>query len=205
LEVGVRRSELDGQVQTLLDRGAPAAAGVPVEEFLARLAPLRQQVAEAPAGADTAVLVVTDELVPVASLVAMLDLDGGQGFTTMPGEDIACFRPVNGLDVPAGPAYLLLGFDPGVATLDVPPQQALPQITGAGRSPLTVAEGLAVALHRPDVLQKHRFSLLGSRCGDRRVPALWVSDRRPRLGWCWDGAPHTWLGSASCAGRLGAG
>jgi uncharacterized protein DUF5701 len=46
------------------------------------------------------------------------------------------------------------------------------------------------------------FSLLGSRAGDKRVPALWVSSRRPRLGWCYQGAPHTWLGTASCAGRL---
>jgi hypothetical protein len=46
------------------------------------------------------------------------------------------------------------------------------------------------------------FSLLGSRRGDRRVPALWLSGGRPRLGWCWAGAPHFWLGSASCAERL---
>ena len=38
--------------------------------------------------------------------------------------------------------------------------------------------------------------------GDKRVPALWVSARRPRLGWCFQGAPHTWLGSASCGGRV---
>jgi hypothetical protein len=122
----------------------------------------------------------------------------------MTADDLARFRPLDGLELPAGPAYLLLGFDPGTATLDVPPQQALPGLLEAGRSPLTLAEGLAVALQRPDVLCEHRYSLLGSRCGDRRVPALWVSAGRPRLGWCWDGAPHTWLGSASCSGRLGA-
>ena len=47
----------------------------------------------------------------------------------------------------------------------------------------------------PGVLRgRNCFSLLGSRAGDKRVPALWVSARRPRLGWCYQGAPHTWLG-----------
>jgi NhaA family Na+:H+ antiporter len=45
------------------------------------------------------------------------------------------------------------------------------------------------------------LSLLGSRAGDRRVPALWLRRGHPKLGWCWAGNPHTWLGSASCGGR----
>jgi hypothetical protein len=46
------------------------------------------------------------------------------------------------------------------------------------------------------------FTLAGSRRHDRRVPAMWISERAPKLGWCWDGNPHTWLGVASAAGRL---
>lgn len=38
--------------------------------------------------------------------------------------------------------------------------------------------------------------------GEVRGPAWWVSGRRPRLGWCYQGAPHTWLGSASAARRV---
>jgi hypothetical protein len=65
-----------------------------------------------------------------------------------------------------------------------------------------VAEGLSLLVSDPGVLRaRNCFSLLGSRCGDKRVPALWVSERRPRLGWCYQGAPHTWLGTASCGGR----
>ena len=26
---------------------------------------------------------------------------------------------------------------------------------------------------------------------------MWISERAPKLGWCWDGNPHTWLGTAS--------
>ena len=63
-------------------------------------------------------------------------------------------------------------------------------MTAAGRSPLTIAEGVAVLVSDPGVLRSRNcFSLLGSRAGDKRVPALWVSARRPRLGWCYQGAP----------------
>ena len=44
-----------------------------------------------------------------------------------------------------------------------------------------------------------------------RTPALWISngtgrdgrERKgaPKLGWCWWGNRHTWLGIASCQGR----
>jgi hypothetical protein len=120
----------------------------------------------------------------------------------MDDDDLARFLPLPELDVPVGP-YLLVDVDPGTDTLNVPPAEVLPRLEAAGRSPLTIAEGLAVLVSDPGVLRgRNCFSLLGSRAGDKRVPALWVSDRRPRLGWCYQGAPHTWLGSASCAGRV---
>jgi Family of unknown function (DUF5701) len=69
---------------------------------------------------------------------------------------------------------------------------------------LTVAEGVALLIQFPEFLQPNNcFSLLASRCGDKRVPALWLSEGRPKLGWCWAGNPHTWLGSASCGKRKG--
>jgi Family of unknown function (DUF5701) len=86
----------------------------------------------------------------------------------------------------------------------VTPDDALPRIAAAGRSPLTIEEGIAVLTHHPGILRsRNAFSLPGSRRGDKRVPALWTSKGRPRLGWCWAGNPHTWLGSASCGSRLG--
>ena len=36
----------------------------------------------------------------------------------------------------------------------------------------------------------------------KRVPSFWVSKGAPRLGWCWAGNPHTWLGAGSAATRL---
>lgn len=139
-----------------------------------------------------------DVLVTAGPDIARVVLHGRTGFTTMEPDDLARFVPI--VDVPATP-YRILDVDPGEAYLNVTPDDALAAIVAAGRSPLTLEEGLAYVTQFPDVLEEHRFSLLGSRCGDRRVTAIWVSEKRPRLGWCWAGNPHTWLGSASCAGR----
>ena len=84
------------------------------------------------------------------------------------------------------------------------PADAMPVIRSRGRTPLTIDEGIAVVTHAPHLLEKNKcFMLSGSRRNDRRVPALWISERAPKLGWCWDGNPHTWLGVASAwTGRL---
>ena len=43
---------------------------------------------------------------------------------------------------------------------------------------LTIEEGIALVTHYPEAAARNAgFSLLGSRCGDRRVPALWISER----------------------------
>lgn len=195
--------EFDRQVDALVLAGLPGRLEAKDECFRAMLEPLRDLLPPpSPDGGIPFVVVVPDA--PVDTLLAAAHAEGGQGFTTMDADDLARFHAVPGLDVPPGP-YLLLDVDTGAGTLNVPPVAAIRQITAAGRTPLTVAEGLAVLVTEPGVLRSRNcFSLLGSRAGDKRVPALWVSARRPRLGWCYQGAPHTWLGSASCAGRRAA-
>jgi len=32
-------------------------------------------------------------------------------------------------------------------------------------------------------------------------PAIWISRGAPKLGWCWQRNPHTWLGMASAGAR----
>ena len=100
--------------------------------------------------------------------------------------------------MPAGPAYLLFDVDRGEEFRNLAPAAAMEDMTAQDRLPLTIDEGLAFVTLHPDALASNRcFSLVGSRCGDRRVPALWISQGAPKLGWCWFGNPHTWLGSAS--------
>jgi hypothetical protein len=197
--------EFDRQVDCLSLTGLPERLDLSESCFKASLEPLRDLLPQVPADGDGIPFVVAVPLLPVVDVLATVHTVGGTGFTTMEDEDLARFRSLPELDVPRAP-YLLLDVDPGPDTMNVPPVEALPQITAAGRSPLTIAEGLAVLVSDPGVLRgRNCFSLLGSRAGDKRVPALWMSARRPRLGWCYQGAPHTWLGSASCAARLGVG
>ena len=205
--------EFDRQVDALATTGLPALLDLAETCFRAWLEPLRDVLPAAAEG--TAEVTADDEatgdgipfvvVVPGAPVRPVLDEVsglGGSGFTTMDDDDLARFRPLPELGVPEGP-YLLLDVDTGPDTLGATPAEVAPVLAARGRTPLTVAEGLAVLVTAPGVLRSRNcFSLLGSRCGDKRVPALWVSARRPRLGWCYQGAPHTWLGTASSAGRL---
>jgi hypothetical protein len=194
--------EFDRQIDALCLTGLPELFDLQESCFRASLEPLRDLLPPPAADGRGIPFVVVVPGLPVVQVLESVHTVGGAGFTTMAEDELARFRPVPGLDVPAGP-YLVLDVDPGAETLNVPPAEVLPRMTAAGRSPLTIAEGLAVLVSDPGVLRgRNCFSLLGSRAGDKRVPALWVSARRPRLGWCYQGAPHSWLGSASCAGRL---
>jgi hypothetical protein len=194
--------EFDRQVDALVTAGLPAHLDLSDTCFRAFLEPLRDLL-PVPQGGEGIPFVVVVPDVAVADVLDAVHTLGGTGFTTMEPEDVGRFRPLPELDVPAGP-YLLLDVDTGIETLGQTPAEVLPQLVARGRSPLTIAEGLAVLVSDPGILKaRNAFSLLGSRAGDKRVPALWTSARRPRLGWCYQGAPHTWLGSASCAGRLG--
>lgn len=197
------------QLETLIELGYPAAAGMGERTFRRRLAPLAESLAEhtfdvAP-GAHRApfVIVVNRELVPIEESMRRTALPGGSGFIDMTGSDLSTYHPIEGAGVPLATPYVAVSLDTGAEFLNVAPSDALPSILGRGRSPITIEEGIALITHHPELLRKNAcFSLAGSRCGDRRVPALWISNRRPKLGWCWNGNPHTWLGSASCESRI---
>ena len=194
--------EFDRQIDALVMTGAPDLLELAESCFRASLEPLRDLLPEPVDDGRIPFVVVVPQL-PVVEALGSVHTLGGTGFTTMEPDDLAAFRPLPELTIPRTP-YLLVDVDPGPDTLNKTPAAVLPRLTAAGRSPLTIAEGLAVLVSDPGVLRSRNcFSLLGSRAGDKRVPALWISARRPRLGWCYQGAPHTWLGSASCAGRLG--
>jgi hypothetical protein len=200
-----RSVEFDRQVATLVAKTYPDLTGLADDAFVALFSPLRAAVANLPPpGRDDRIpflLVITG--LAREQAFARVDLQGRNGFTTMEPDDLVRFVPIADVEVPAATAYVLTDIDTGQDTLDVPPDDAMPTILAAGRLPLTLDEGIAVVTHYPDLLTSgNRFSMLGSRCGDRRVTAIWVSQRRPRLGWCWAGAPHTWLGSASSGSRV---
>lgn len=200
------------QVDKLVALRYPQLFGIDEPAFRAALEPLTPYVpqgsfdmAEVEKGAAPFVLVVYSPVTPVSVTLPLVERRGKSAVERLFPIEPAQFKPIPALHLPAGSAYLLLDIDRGVATRNVAPDAALESFNALGRSPLTIEEGIAILTHYPEFLQpNHCFSLLASRCGDKRVPALWLSDGRPKLGWCWAGNPHTWLGSASCANRSGA-
>lgn len=202
----------DQQAANLLQKGYPAAVGLDPAAFSAHIDPLRDLL-DTLALPDAApaenrvpfVIVIKSELIPADRTITQVERAGKSGFTVLKADELKTFTPIERVTPPQGMAYLLLDVDTGTETLNITPTEALKMIHAAHRSPLTIDEGIALVTHYPDILRKnHGFSLAGSRCGDRRVTALWISKNTPKLGWCWAGNPHTWLGTASCGGRLGA-
>ena len=153
---------------------------------------------------ERSVLTPARSLVPLATTAACITRDGRalvMGHLTF--ADLETFEPIASVHVPTAAAYVAVDVDLGAGSRNVRPEDALRDILAAGRSPLTIDEGVALLLQQPTAIETNwGFSMAGSRRADQRVPAFWVSEGRPKLGWCWDRNPHTWLGTASCAGRI---
>jgi hypothetical protein len=201
-------AEFDRQVGNLVERGYPAPAGLDEEGFRALVEPLRAAARggehDPEAGRVPFLLVVTRKIAPIEETMPRTTLHRGRlpGFVDHSFESGSLARFTATVDLPAPDAYLLFDVERGEEFCGVVPDDAMREIAGRGRSPLTIEEGIALVTHFPEVLVKNKcFSLGGSRCGDRRVPAIWISKRAPKLGWCWQGNPHTWLGMASAGSR----
>ena len=198
-------AEFDRQVRVLIEKGYPGLLGLTPTTFTNLVAPLRSAIPDADPPTPARVPFVLVAPAPAHITMPLTALGGRPGFADFDPEDLQKFVPIPTVRVPSGPAYLLIDVERGEKTLNVRPTDALEMVTEQDRTPLTVAEGVAFITAYPDSLERNNcFSLLASRCGDKRVPALWISKGAPKLGWCWAGNPHTWLGSASCAARIGA-
>ena len=197
------------QSERLIALGVHEIAGCTAAELRATAALVRQP---------GALLVIHPDRAPASALAPLLELRGRQGFVVADMSDVDDFAPIGQVTLPGVPVYAVTGLDRGDAMANRSPDEALPAITAAGRTPLTLSEGMHWLLQCPSVLERNRcFMTLGSRLRkptgalDARTPALWISNgtgrdgpgRRgaPKVGWCWAGNRHTWLGLASAAGR----
>jgi hypothetical protein len=199
-------TEFDRQVRSYLDAGYPALAGLTAQAFVDLVEPLRDKAFRAVTTTSTDriafALVVTSSLVTADRALPTVRWRSTTGWTEYTADDLAGYRPIEGVEVPDHTAYLVTDVDTGTATLDVRAKDAVPLIEAEGRSPLTIDEGVSLLALWPGILkERNAFFLPGARDTSKRVAALWVSKGHPRLGWCWEGNPHTWLGSASCGGR----
>lgn len=204
--------EFERQRHNLVGKGFHAIAGLSAADLCALLDPLRAHVLSRAASLDAPtrarvpfILVISGKLAPASQTMQRTALNGRPGFVSPDTADIDQFEPIGSVSLPTGDAYAVFDIDRGKETLNVSPDEAMSTISAHGRSPLTVDEGIAFIVHHPDSLEKNNcFQLLASRRDDRRVPGIWISQKMPKLGFCWAGNRHTWLGAASCAGRAGA-
>ncbi|MFG2018250.1 DUF5701 family protein [Actinomadura geliboluensis] len=206
-------AEFDRQVHTLVECEYPAMADMTPEQFHALVTPLRpvavsagNPACEPAAGRLPFLLVVQRQVVPIEQMMPRTTLRGKAkpGFVDHSFEpgSLERFLAIKETDLPDQPVYLLFDIERGEEFCGAIPNAAMDTIRDRGRTPLTIEEGIAMTTQFPEVLVKNKcYSLGGSRCGDRRVPAIWISKNAPKLGWCWEGNPHTWLGMASAAHR----
>lgn len=165
-----------------------------------------------------ALLVVSSDRAAASELAPLLVHGGRPGFVVSDMTDVDEFAAIPEVGAPPGALYLLTGIDRGDDLANWSPQEALPEILAAGRTPLTIGEGIQWLLHQPTALERNRcFMTIGSRLRrptgglDARTPAIWISNgtgrdgaahrNAPKVGWCWAGNRHTWLGFASASGR----
>lgn len=221
------------QLERLTDLGVARLAGLTAAD-VARLAraltgatalenaALERRALDGP-GADGAPLLVLPGARPSA-LAPLLQREGKAGFVVADMVDVDDFAPV--VPLPGGHAYLVRGVRRGDDLRGATPREAGAALAAAGRTPLTLQEGLHLLLQRGDLLEPgFCFMTIASRkphrnprrreAGDvdARTPALWISGGTgregkarkgaPKLGWCWENNPHSWLGFASGTSRAG--
>ncbi|MET9915661.1 DUF5701 family protein [Streptomyces sp. NPDC006435] len=202
---------LSAQAERLIELGVHEIAGLSADDLRAFA-----EASAVPAGG--ALLAVHPDRAPASALAPMLRRDGKQGFVVTDMSDVDLFTPLDTVALPDAPLYLLTGVDRGDEMADWSPNEALPAIAAKDRTPLLLTEGIHWVLQQPAVLERNRcFMTIGSRLRkangalDARTPAIWISngtgrdgsERRnaPKVGWCWAGNRHTWLGFASATDR----
>ena len=197
------------QAERLIEHGAHEIGGLSPAQ-------LREEVGRA--RTDRGLLVMHPDRAPASKLAPLLEHGGKRGFVVADMSDADEFAPIESVELSAGPVYVTVDPDRGDHMANWSPDEALPAIIAAGRTPLTLGEGIHWLLQQPEVLERnHCFMTIGSRLRkadgmpDARTPALWISNgtgrdgrqnrNAPKVGWCWAGNRHTWLGFASAAGR----
>lgn len=199
---------LHDQAERLIALGVHDLANITADELRATTA----------ADSTNALLVINPQRAPASVLAPLLRYRNKAGFIVIDMPDVDEFTPIPEATSPTGNIYLLTEVERGDHMANWTPNEALPAILAAGRTPLTLSEGIHWLLQQPTALERNQcFMTIGSRRRkannqlDARTPAIWISNGTgrdgapnrdaPKVGWCWAGNRHTWLGFASAAHR----
>lgn len=197
------------QTENLIDLGVHALADITADDLRAHA----HKLSDAPG----AILAVHPVLVPPSRLTRLVTRHDKPGFVVVDMTDLDQFEAIAGIEIPEEPLYLIHDVNRGDEMRNWSPDEALPSITSLGRSPLTISEGISWLLQEPKRLEpNHCFMTIASRLSqgsrlDTRTPAIWISGgtgrdgtrnkHAPKVGWCWAGNRHTWLGFATTSQR----
>jgi Family of unknown function (DUF5701) len=199
---------LQDQAERLIALGVADLAGIAHDE-------LRDAAADSSA---EGLLVIHPDRAPASALTPLIRHRDKAGFIVVDMADVDEFTPIPEAAPPADSVYLVTGVDRGDHLANWSPDEALLEIVTAGRTPLTLSEGIHWLLQQPAALERNKcFMTIGSRRRneknklDARTPAIWISNgtgrdgatnrNAPKVGWCWAGNRHTWLGFASASQR----
>lgn len=200
--------KMSDQADRLIDLGVHTIAGISATELRAAAA----------GDHGDALLVVHPARAPASALAPLLAHGNKSGFIVVDMPDVDRFSAISEVTLPDTAVYSVVDVERGDSMANWSPDEALPAILSAQRTPLTLAEGIFWLIQRPDALERnHCFMTIGSRLRrdatklDARTPAVWISNgtgrdgsanrNAPKVGWCWAGNRHTWLGFASAADR----
>ncbi|QGU06087.1 hypothetical protein COCCU_00595 [Corynebacterium occultum] len=202
--------DIRAQGEKLIELGVPALAGMSAEAF-------RGDIAKVKVTGEKPLLVVGPALLPASRLAPLLQRAGKPGFVVTDMTDLDGFHALPDLDVPSAGLYTIEKVERGDELLNWSPAEAMPELLGRGRRPLSINEGISWLLQDPAQLEPGKcFMTIASRKParsgkglDARTPAIWISGGTGRdgkenknttkVGWCWHNNRHTWLGFASCA------
>ena len=98
---------INDQLERIVALGYPDVADLTANAFRALARPLLKALEKTELGTDI-LLVPNRELVSPESLISRTSINRRAGFTTMPARDIVSFLPLNGLEPPEGPFYLVV-------------------------------------------------------------------------------------------------
>src|SRR3990167_331256 len=203
--------EFDWQTKNLtqkIKKEYPKEANSIIQELLKHTAPLKQRLPEIakmdiPEGHIPFVVVIKNDVIGGEKAMPLIELKDKKGYTTMSADEIKGFKPIEGVKIPNGKAYLAIDIETGKTTLGKTPDKAIKKIKSEDRSPLTLEEDVALITHHPEILKDNYVWASGSRRGGDEVAVLWLSGGRPMLSWGWAGYSHARWGSASCGSRVG--
>ena len=203
--------EFERQVETITGREYTEAAGMKPDEYKKMFEPLKegireiaQREKEMKEGHIPFVIVIKNDVLGAEKAMPLVELEDKKGYTTMSADEIKNFKPIEGVKIPNGRAYLAVDIETGKTSLGKTPDEAIKKIKSEDRSPLTLEEGVALVTHHPEILKDNYVWMPGSRPrGGGGVANGWLYEGRPGLGWSWAGYSDAEWGSASCGSRVG--